>query len=97
VKAKDVEPARAAEALSWIRAVYAIERELSEKPLDATSRLAFFDAVLDQGREAAMLKKDTHVSTMDSEARLFKKGKAKKAKLCFRGGRHQATLASAPR
>jgi transposase len=40
VKAEDVEPQRAAEALSRIRELYAIERELSEKPSDAASRLA---------------------------------------------------------
>jgi transposase len=40
VKAEDVEPQRAAEALSRIRELYAIERELSEKKLDAASRLA---------------------------------------------------------
>jgi transposase len=40
VKAEEVEPQRAAEALSRIRDLYAIERELSDKGLDAASRLA---------------------------------------------------------
>jgi transposase len=40
VKAEHVEPGRAAEALSRIRALYAIEEELSEKKLDRGSRLA---------------------------------------------------------
>jgi transposase len=40
VKAEDVEPKRTAEALSRIRALYAIEREISEKKLDAASQLA---------------------------------------------------------
>ena len=40
VKAEDVEPTRAAEALERIRALYEIEREIAEKPLVAEAKLA---------------------------------------------------------
>jgi transposase len=40
VKAEDVEPVRAAEALERIRALYEIEREIAEKPLVGEAKLA---------------------------------------------------------
>jgi hypothetical protein len=48
-------------------------------------RHRIFRVLADRLIEAAMAASHTHASTTDPQAKLYKKGKGKKAKLCFMG------------